>query len=189
MAPTNHAKKHHALHSTNHNFIHQAIHSAQNSEKLTGVPASITIAQAILESGWGKHHMGSANNYFGVKAQTVNGKVTYGTIATGYVDKTTKEHIKSLNKDISIKAHFRSYKNMSDSFLDHGMFLKNNHRYSSAIAYYAKTKNADDFAQSLQKAGYATDPNYAKLLISIMKKYSLYQYNQKLSSVKLIKKP
>ena len=104
-------------------------------------------------------------------------------------DKTTKEHIKALNKDISIKAHFRSYKNMSDSFLDHGMFLKNNPRYSSALTHYAKTKNADDFAHGLQKAGYATDPNYAKLLISIMKKYSLYKYNQKLSSLKPINTP
>ena len=189
MSATTHAKKHHAIHSTNHNFIHQAIHPAQNSEKLTGVPASITIAQAILESGWGKHHMGSANNYFGVKAQTVKGKVTYGNVAIGYVDRTTKEHIKSLNKDISIKAHFRSYKNMSDSFLDHGTFLKNNPRYSSALTAYAKTKNADDFAHGLQKAGYATDPNYANLLISIMKKYKLYQYNQKLTTVKPTKTP
>ncbi|MBI1424880.1 MAG: hypothetical protein GC149_15645 [Gammaproteobacteria bacterium] len=189
MPASQQTKNFQSLHSTNHTFIQQAIHPAQNSEKLTGVPASITIAQAILESGWGKHHMGAANNYFGVKAQTVNGKVRYGNIAKGYVDKTTKEHIKALNKDISITAHFRSYKNMSDSFLDHGMFLKNNPRYSSALASYAKTKNADDFAQGLQNAGYATDPNYANLLTSIMKKYNLYQYNQKLAAVKPIKTP
>ena len=123
--------------------------------------------------------MGSANNYFGVKAQTSHDKVTFGSVATGYVDKTTKEHIKKLNKDISISAHFRSYKNMNDSFFDHGLFLSKNSRYSTALANYAKTKNADEFARGLQKAGYATDPHYADLLISIMKKYKLYQYNQK----------
>ena len=179
MSTEQHAKKHHALHQTNYAFIHQAVPPAKNSEALTGVPASITIAQAILESGWGKHHMGSANNYFGIKAQTSQGKVIFGSIATGYVDKTTKEHIKKLNKDISISAHFRSYKNMNDSFLDHGFFLKKNPRYSAALANYARTKNADEFARGLQKAGYATDPHYADLLISLMKKYKLYQYNQK----------
>ena len=170
MSTKEHTKKHNAIHQNKQIFIYQAAHPAQTSERLTGVPASITIAQAILESGWGKHHMGSANNYFGIKAQTSHGKVTFGNVATGYVDKETKEHIKKLNKDISITAHFRSYKNMSDSFLDHGLFLKNNPRYHHALVNYAKTKDADEFAHGLQKAGYATDPHYAELLISIMKK-------------------
>ena len=68
---------------------------------------------------------------------------------------------------------------MEDSFLDHGLFIKNNPRYSAALTNYSKNSNADDFALGLQKAGYATDPQYAKLLISIMKKYDLYQYNKK----------
>lgn len=179
MAKDQPAKNHSALHQVNHPFISQAASPARNSEQLTGVPASVTIAQAILESGWGKHHMGTANNYFGIKAQTVNGKISFGNIARGFVDQSTKEHIKKLNKDITITAHFRSYKTMEDSFLDHGLFIKNNPRYSAALTNYSKNSNADDFALGLQKAGYATDPQYAKLLISIMKKYDLYQYNKK----------
>jgi flagellum-specific peptidoglycan hydrolase FlgJ len=68
---------------------------------------------------------------------------------------------------------------MADSFLDHGIFLTSNRRYAKAIAAYAKSKDADEFARGLQKAGYATDPQYAKLLISLMKKNDLYRFNAK----------
>ena len=163
----------------NTSFIQEAVVPAQKSEVQTGVPASITIAQAILESAWGKNHMNEANNYFGVKAQTEGGKVVYGTIASGYVDKSTREYIPEKNIYITITAHFRSYKSMTDSILDHGLFLKNNPRYGTALALYAKSKNADEFARGLQKAGYATDPHYADSLIKIMKGRNLYQYNQK----------
>jgi flagellum-specific peptidoglycan hydrolase FlgJ len=173
----NHTVKHHAINAAHVAFIQAAGNPARSSERQTGVPASVTIAQAILESAWGRHHMGAANNYFGVKAQTVNGEIVYGDIATGYVDRSTKEHIKKTNKDVTITAHFRSYSDMDSSFRDHGMFLRNNARYSDAIDAYAKTKDADEFARGLQKAGYATDPHYAELLISIMRKHNLYQYN------------
>jgi flagellar protein FlgJ len=157
-------------------FIKAAGKAAQTSEQKTGVPASVTVAQAILESGWGAHHMGDANNYFGIKAQVVNGKVTFGTVATGFVDKLTKEVDKS-GKSFTITAHFRSYKNMADSFVDHGLFLTGNTRYRKAIDAYATTKDANAFAQGLQDAGYATDPNYAKSLVGLMKKNDLYQFN------------
>ena len=162
--------------TSNAAFIRSAIKPAQISELETGVPASITLAQAILESGGGKHHIGTANNYFGVKAQKSSKGISYGEIASGFVEVKTREHLGS--EDVFIKQPFRSYKSMTDSFRDHGLFLKKNKRYQSVIAEYAKTKNANDFAKGLQKAGYATDPNYAKLLISVMKKYNLYQYNQ-----------
>ena len=68
---------------------------------------------------------------------------------------------------------------MADSFLDHGIFPTSNKRYAKAIAAYAKSKDADEFARGLQKAGYATDPQYAKLLISLMKKNDLYKFNAK----------
>jgi len=170
------------------NFIQSAGDPARSSELQTGVPASITIAQAILEAAWGQHHIGAANNYFGIKAQTVNGQIVYGDIATGYVDRSTKEHIKKTNKDITIIAHFRSYSDMESSFRDHGMFLRNNPRYRAALDAYAKTNDADEFARGLQNAGYATDPHYAELLISIMQRYNLYQYNASAVSAPQVRK-
>src|SRR5471030_789213 len=85
-------------------FIKLAGPAAQASEVETSVPASVTIAQAILESGWGKKHMGDANNYFGIKAQTKGGKVVFGDIATGYVDRPTKEFDKKTGKTITVIA-------------------------------------------------------------------------------------
>jgi flagellum-specific peptidoglycan hydrolase FlgJ len=158
-------------------FVWKATPPAQASERITGVPASITIAQAILESGWGKHHIGAAHNYFGVKAQTVSGEVDYGPTATGYVNVKTKEHVKG--KDIVISDNFRSYKSMQDSFVDHGNFLRSNHRYYAILAAYAKDGDAEAFARGLQKAGYATDPHYAELLIKIMKARKLQRCNLK----------
>jgi flagellum-specific peptidoglycan hydrolase FlgJ len=156
-------------------FIKAAAKAAQKSEEETGVPASITIAQAILESGWGKHHLGDANNYFGIKAQQTNGKITFGDIATGFVDFPTKEF--KNGKGITVVAHFRAYKDIAGSFVDHGLFLRSNPRYRKAIDAYAEDKDADEFAVGLQKAGYATDPNYAKSLIALMKKFDLEQFN------------
>jgi flagellum-specific peptidoglycan hydrolase FlgJ len=159
-------------------FIADASKAAQTSEQKTGVPASVTIAQAILESGWGKSHMGDANNYFGIKAQVVKGKVPFGTVAVGFVDKETKEVDKN-GQTITITAHFRKYKSMADSFVDHGLFLSDNARYRPALKAYSTSKDANAFAQGLQDAGYATDPNYAKLLVTLMKGNDLYQFNAK----------
>jgi flagellum-specific peptidoglycan hydrolase FlgJ len=115
-------------------------------------PHSVTVAQAILESGWGLHPMGDV-----------------GKIATGYVDQITKEYDKN-GRAYTIVAHFRAYKNMTDSFLDHGLFLTSIPRYRKAIETYASSKDADEFARALQRAGYATDPDYADSLISLMTK-------------------
>ena len=156
-------------------FIASAADPAKKSEHRTGVPASVTLAQAILESGWGEHHMGDANNYFGIKAQEKNGKVVFGDVATGFVDKLTKEFDKN-GKAFTVVAHFRSYKDMTGSFIDHGLFLTAA-RYSKALEAYAENKDAKEYARGLQKAGYATDPNYADMLISLMTKHDLFQFN------------
>ena len=98
--------------------------------------------------------------------------------ASGYVDKITKEYDKN-GRAYSVVVHFRRYASMADSFLDHGIFLTSNKRYAKAIAAYAKSKDADEFARGLQNAGYATDPQYAKPLVSLMKKNDLYKFNAK----------
>jgi flagellum-specific peptidoglycan hydrolase FlgJ len=174
----NHHHRRHVIHAaSNAQFISEASKAAIQSEIATGVPASITVAQAILESGWGKHHIGTANNYFGIKAQTRESAVTYGQVATGFVNVNTREHIKG--KDQVLKQPFRSYQSMTDSFIDHGLFLAGNHRYRKHLDEYTKTGDSLAFAQGLQEAGYATDPHYAELLIGIVKKYKLDQLNVK----------
>ena len=174
--PHRHHKHTAAVHRpANAAFISQSAGPAQESERVTGVPASVTMAQAILESGWGQHHIGGANNYFGIKAQGKAGHINIGDVATGYVTKKTWEHLKG--KNVTVDANFRSYKDMNGSFIDHGKFLVRNPRYSHAIANYQKTHDADAFAHDIQKAGYATDPDYANKLIKMMKGHNLYQYN------------
>ncbi len=177
---TRHHKQraHHATHhATNAQFIATASTAAIQSEIATGTPAAITIAQAILESGWGRHHIGTANNYFGVKAQARKGHVTYGNVATGYVNVDTREHLHG--KDTVIAQPFRSYKSMADSFIDHGQFIAQNGRYRRYMQDYTRDGDSRAFARGLQKAVYATDPHYAELLIGIIDKYKLDQYNVK----------
>src|ERR1041385_7812343 len=117
-----------ALSESQKAFLKDASAAAKKSQTATGVPASIIVAQAVLESGWGKSHMGSANNYFGIKAQMKNGKVDFGDIATGFVEKSTKEFDNKGNAFFVI-ARFRAYSSMADSFTDHGFFLANGPRY------------------------------------------------------------
>jgi flagellum-specific peptidoglycan hydrolase FlgJ len=78
---------------SNTDFINEAIVPAQASQEQIGVPAAVTIAQAILESGWGQHHLGEANNYFGIKAFKRNGTIDFGSIAVGFVTVPTREVI------------------------------------------------------------------------------------------------
>lgn len=154
-------------------FINDAIEPAQASQLETGVPASVTIAQAILESGWGDKHIGDANNYFGIKCSRLkDGSLYFGEIATGCIEAETKEW--DGTKYVTIMAPFRTYKSMTDSFRDHAYFFLDNPRYKTALLY---KDDPDQFAREIHKAGYATSPTYADDLINLMKKYDLYQYN------------
>ena len=132
------------------------------------VPASVTIAQAILESGWGGSELATrANNYFGIKcsAQASPHQV-------GCVDRETWEHLNG--NDVTVTASFRRYVSMTDSFLDHGLFLTSRPRYAAA---FEPGIGADEFARRIHAAGYATDPNYSNKLISLMTQYGLRQYD------------
>jgi len=113
-----------------------------------------------LESTWGQRDIGAANNYFGVKAQTVHGQIVYGDIDTGI---PTNEG--AYQKDQQRRHYYCPLSfifGYESSFRDHGMFLRNNPRYHAAIDAYAKTKDADEFARRLEKAGYATDQHFAE---------------------------
>jgi uncharacterized protein YraI len=155
---------------THDQFIAAAVPGAQRGWREYGVPASVTLAQAILESGWGRSGLSAVDkNYFGIKCQT--GK--YGDHATGCHLYTTQECTKA-GLCFTTTATFRTYRAMADSFRDHGSFLRVNRRYQGAFAY---TRYANQFIWTVWKAGYATDPNYYTKVTGVMAANNLYQYD------------
>lgn len=152
------------LPKTGNSFIDSVSKAAIQSQRATGVPASVTIAQALIESGSGKSGLTQkANNYFGIK----------GTGPAGSIKLPTREVING--RSVTVKADFRAYNNAAESFTDHGKFFQQNSRYSKALQH---TDDAHRFAQEIQKAGYATDPNYAKTINSVIDKYNLTKFDQ-----------
>jgi flagellar protein FlgJ len=155
---------------TTDQFLRAAVPGAQRGWREFGVPPSVTIAQAILESGWGRSGLSvNDRNYFGIKC--FDGR--YGTIAKGCHTYKTQECTKA-GSCFSTSASFRSYASMTDSFRDHGNFLRVNSRYKPAFAY---TRDANKFIWNVWKAGYATDPNYYTKVTGIMAANKLYQYD------------
>jgi flagellar protein FlgJ len=151
-------------------FLAAAVPGAQAGWRQYGVPASVTMAQAILESGWGRSSLSTTDqNYFGIKCQ--NG--SYGSIASGCHVYKTSECTKA-GVCFATTAAFRTYTTMSHSFRDHGHFLKVNNRYQPAFAY---TRDANKFIWQVWKAGYATDPNYYTKITVLMAQQNLYRYD------------
>jgi len=130
---------------------------AREASKKSGVPASIILAQAALETGWGASTIGDAKNLFGIK----------GTGPAGSIRVPTQEVING--QRVTINDNFRKYNSWQESIEDHGRLLQNS-RYARAMAV---KNDPDQFARELQRAGYATDPEYASKLINIMKSKNL----------------
>ena len=147
---------------TQRRFIEFVGKLAQNAMAATGVPASVTIAQAIVESGWGKHTIGSANNLFGVK----------GRGPLGSVRARTREFVKG--RYVTVEADFAKYESLEQSVIEHARFFLRNRRYARALAV---RNDADAFAREIARAGYATAPNYGDALIKVMRSYNLYSYD------------
>ena len=150
-------------------FIETISDGAISNYNKYGILPSITMAQAILESGWGNSELAvTHNNLFGIKADSRwNGAIA--TIAT------------SENYNDSTIANFRKYDNINESIEDHGKFLYENSRYAEYGLF-----NGNDYksqAQALEDAGYSTvknengEPIYADKLISLIEKYTLMQYD------------
>lgn len=140
-------------------YISQYKQIALDQEKKYGIPAPITLAQGILESGAGKSMLTrNANNHFGVKAF---GGWT-GPVYLAWDDEKQK-------------SRFRSYSSAMESYRDHSLFLKNNSRYNGLFSKSVYDYRA--WAIGLQKAGYATAGNYAKALIGLVDAYRLYAIN------------
>jgi len=139
-----------------HWYVNTYSKIAINEMKKYGIPASITMAQGILESDSGKGVLAlKSNNHFGIKCHKGwNGKKVYH-------DDDTKGEC------------FRKYKNPEKSYRDHSVFLESRDRYNFLFKY--NKQNYIKWAEGLSKAGYATDPKYPEKLISIIERYELWK--------------
>jgi hypothetical protein len=147
-------------------FFRMLAPAVMASSRQTGVPAAVTLAQAALETGYGKSTIGDAKNLFGVK----------GEGPAGSVDHVTREV--EGGQSVTITAKFRKYNSWYESIVDHDTFLQKP-RYANAMAV---RNDPEAFARAIADAGYATDPSYADQLISIMKRYNLVQLTSGASS-------
>jgi peptidoglycan hydrolase FlgJ len=139
-------------------FIRDLLPKANKASEELGVPAEAIVAQAALETGWGKHQMQlpegrSSFNLFGIKA------------GPDWDGRTVRVQTLEYRDGIAQKetALFRAYDSLEEGLQDYVSFLKGNNRYATALSQ----QDADGFAKALQEAGYATDPQYADKIQSI----------------------
>jgi flagellum-specific peptidoglycan hydrolase FlgJ len=180
-------------------FLRSVVPAAQASQRATGVPASITIAQAILESGWGQSSLATeANNYFGVKATAL-------ATPDEYAEFPTREFVSGT--DVKVMAKFARYISPADSFTAHARLLSTVSRYKPAMA---RKNDSAAFCWALgpntaveclmcgkvfegalcecgseernlirhtEGCGYSTNPNYARILLGLIHQFDLTQYD------------
>ena len=148
-------------------YISQYKDVAMGNMRNYGIPASIILAQGILESGAGRGDLAlNANNHFGIKCHE------------GWTGESVK------HDDDSAQECFRKYDNPSQSFKDHALFLTGRSRYAKLFGF-----SKDDYkawARGLRAAGYATDPKYPDKLISYIERYNLDQYDSQVLDVNYV---
>lgn len=138
-------------------YIERFAQVAMAEQEAHGIPASITLAQGILESASGRSTLATeANNHFGIKC------------GTGWNGETT------LRSDDVPDECFRAYESPEESYADHSRFLL---RPRYAALFELDSSDYAGWARTLRKCGYATDPNYAARLIAIIERYALYAYD------------
>lgn len=144
-------------------FIEDLAPLAQQGQKETGVLASLTLAQAILESGWGESGLTkAANNLFGMKGSYNGATILY----------PTREEVNG--QSVWTKANFKVYKTRLESVQDHaGLFVRNS-RYHNLLGVTDYRKACE----LVQQDGYATASNYATVLIGIIEDYGLAKYDE-----------
>lgn len=149
-------------------YFKLAVPAAQAAQKKWGVPASVTIAQGALESGWALSALArKANNFFGIKA------VAHAN-PDGYMEFTTAEFIDG--RRITEMAKFARYATPEASFDAHAVLLSTTMRYKPAMAV---AHDPAQFCTALQKCGYSTNPRYAAELLELIQQYDLTQYDLK----------
>lgn len=133
---------------------------AEEASRSTGIPAKFMLGQAALESGWGKREIVGADgtlshNLFGIKATGGWKGGVVESVTTEYVDGVPQKRIEK----------FRAYDSYADAFRDYAALMRNNPRYKTVLD---NAQTVSGFANGLQRAGYATDPNYASKLMRII---------------------
>ena len=145
------------MHKAYLEYINSYSDIAIEQQKLHKIPASITLAQGLLESAAGKGELVRiSNNHFGIKCSNWGGEKVYS-------DDDKKDEC------------FRKYKSAKESFEDHSQFLISRPRYAALFALDATDYKG--WAHGLKAAGYATDPNYAHKLIKLIEDYDLHKYD------------
>ena len=144
--------------------------TAKNNMKTHGVPASITMAQGILESGAGFGDLAKqANNHFGIKCHT------------GWTGESVKYD------DDAEQECFRKYVDPAESYKDHSLFLTSRKRYESL--FKLDKGDYEGWANGLKQAGYATDTLYPSKLIGIIERYELYKFDNEVLGRNFVPKP
>lgn len=141
-------------------FVSRLLPAAQRASQASGVPAQLIMAQAALESGWGKREIrkedgSNSFNVFGIKAD----RSWKGAVA----ESATTEYVNGVPQ--KTRAAFRAYGSYDEAFADYAKFLANNPRYAGVLA----ARDPAEAAHGLQRAGYATDPEYGGKLVRIMR--------------------
>jgi flagellum-specific peptidoglycan hydrolase FlgJ len=143
-------------------FIAEVAPGALAAQHQYGIPAAVTIAQAIDESGWGQSMLAAQDhNLFGIK----------GTGPAGSVERPTQEY--ENGQPVTVNAPFRVYSDVAQSITDHSLLLATGSAYQQAMA---DRRSPDAFANDLTGV-YATDPNYGANLITIMRQFNLYRFD------------
>lgn len=138
-------------------YIDEYHRIAQKQQEKHNIPASITLAQGLIESGAGRSQLAlKSKNHFGIKCHDWNGSKVY-------------------HDDDQAQECFRKYSDVKDSYEDHSLFLVGRPRYKEL--FNLRTTDYVGWAHGLKKAGYATDPNYAYKLIDIIERYELYKFD------------
>ena len=148
-------------------FIATMLPMAEKAADKLGVDARYLVAQAALETGWGKSIIkqsdgSTSHNLFGIKTHNSWSGESARVMTTEY----------KAGKAVRESASFRAYDSYQQSFEDFVNFLQSHGRYQKA---QSSTENPEQFARELQKAGYATDPNYARKISQIARKMQTYQ--------------
>ncbi len=148
--------------STQEEYIRRYSKTAVSEMYRSGIPASITLAQGLLESGAGKSRLAvEGNNHFGIKCHNWAGKKIY--------EDDDRRH-----------ECFRKYGSAEESYRDHSDFLRYKDRYK--FLFDLDPTDYRGWAYGLRKAGYATDPNYPKKLVKLIEDYKLYEFDTKPST-------